>query len=537
MLRRATGLSREICLSGTRVPTDDTTLETKEVITAQAEVGVLRSSEEAPVMDVERRRGSWTEMTGAGREENDDQEKEVTFTSWKTNKQWSTTKRQELQEMETKPKTQPMRKVRKLQRALYRQAKRKPEWRAWTLYGNVCSRAILEEAVRKVIANGGAPGVDGMRVEELRNDPEKQELLLKEVGEELRTKTYKPQPIRRVYIPKAGGKERALGIPTLKDRVVQTAVMMLLGPIFEADFHEKSYAYRPERGAHQAMEAIRKAILSGRKEIVDADLSSYFDIIPHSELMSLIAKRVSDGSVLKLIKGMLKAPIVEEDPKTGHRKMIKNRCGVPQGGVISPLLANLYLDGLDKAVNAGKRLKGIMVRFADDIVIFCTKGTAEAMHRQVKRWLERRKLKLNEQKTRIVDFTQESFEFLGFRISLRRSPRGREYPHVEPSPKSCKKMREAIREETTRCTLWKEPAEVFTRVNQRLRGWSNYFHYANSTKVFSKMQYDTENQMRRWLWKKHGKRYGQYTQAYSNERLHNHYQLYKLPLYAAWKHS
>ncbi len=217
--------------------------------------------------------------------------------------------------------------------------------------------------------------------------------------------------------------------------------------------------------------------------------------------------------------------------------MIKNRCGTPQGGVISPLLANLYLDGLDKAFNAGKRLKGVLVRFADDCVILCPKGKGAEMHQQLKRWLERRKLKLNEEKTRIVDFNQESFEFLGFRISPRKSPRGKQYPHVEPSPKSCKKMREAIREETARCTLWKESEEVFTRVNRRVRGWSNYFHYGNSTKAFSKMQCYTQNQMRRWLWKKHAKTHGQYTQAYSNERLHENYHLYNLPLYAAWKHS
>lgn len=537
MLRRATGVSREICKRETGVSTEGTTLETKKVFTARAEVGVLHSSDEAPVMGVERRRGSWTDVLGAERERSDVLEKEVTFTSWKSNKEEWADEQQKLQEAETKPKSKAMTKVRKLQRALYRQAKRKPEWRAWTLYGNVCSRAILEESLRKVIANGGAAGVDGMTVEELKHDPEKHELLLKQLETDLRAKTYKAQPIRRVFIPKADGKKRALGIPTVGDRVVQTAVMILLGPIFEADFHENSYAYRPERGAHQAMETIRKAILSGRREIVDADLSSYFDTIPHSEIMSLIAKRVCDGSILKLIKGWLKAPIVEEDGKTGHRKMIKNRCGTPQGGVISPLLANLYLDGLDKAVNTGKRLKGVMVRFADDSTIFCPKGRGIAMHQQLKRWLERRKLKLNEEKTRIVDFTQESFEFLGFRVSQRRSPGGKYYPHMEPSPKSCKKIREAIRQETARCTLWKEPAEVFARVNQRVRGWSNYFHYGNSTQAFSKMQCYTQDQMRRWLWKKHGKRHGQYTQAYSNERLHNDYNLYNLPLYAAWKHS
>lgn len=302
-------------MRGTSVPTEGTTLETKEAFAAQAEGGALHSSAEAPVMGVERRRGSWTNMLGAEQERNDVPKKEVTFTSWELNKELWSAEQQKLQQAETKPKAKPMTKVRKLQRALYRQAKKNPKWRAWTLYGNVCSRAILEEALRKVIANGGAPGVDGMTVEELRYDEGKRELMLKQLEEDLRSKTYQPQPIRRVYIPKADGKgkQRALGIPTLVDRVVQTAVMMLLGPIFEADFHENSYAYRPKRGAHQAMQAVSKAILSGRSEILDADLSNYFDTIPHSELLSLIAKRVCDGSILKLIKGWLKAPIVEED--------------------------------------------------------------------------------------------------------------------------------------------------------------------------------------------------------------------------------
>lgn len=224
--------------------------------------------------------------------------------------------------------------VRKLQRTLYRQAKGKPKWKAWSLYGDVCRREVLEAALWQVIANGGAPGVDGIKVEGLAEEGGHRELWLAKLETELRGKTYRPSPVRRVYIPKADGKKRPLGIPTVRDRVVQTAVVLLLLPIFEADFHENSFAYRPKRRAQQAIDAIKIALLSGRRELVDADLSGYFDTIPHAGLMRLVKGRVSDGSILKLIKGWLRSPIVEENPETGVKRTVKNRCGTPQGGVI-----------------------------------------------------------------------------------------------------------------------------------------------------------------------------------------------------------
>lgn len=425
--------------------------------------------------------------------------------------------------------------VRKLQRTLYRQAKSKPKWKAWSLYGEVCRREVLEAALWQVIANGGAPGVDRMDVQWLKEDDGQREQWLTRLEENLRARAYKPSPVRRVYIPKADGKQRPLGIPTVRDRVVQTAVVILLLPIFEADFHEKSYAYRPKRRAQQAIDAIKEALLSGRREVVDADLSGYFDSIPHAELLRLVKGRVSDGSILKLIKGWLRAPIVEEDPKTGTKRKVKNRCGTPQGGVISPLLANLYLDGLDKAVNGGRQMKAVMVRFADDFVILCRKGQGAEMKRRLESWLERRKLRLNEKKTRIVDFDHESFEFLGFRLAWRKARSGKSYPHCEPSAKSCNKLREAIREQTGRDTLWKSPKEVFAAVNRRLRGWIGYFHYANSTRVFGKMQWSTRERLRRWLWKKHAKTQARYGLTYSDESLHDQYGLIRFPMYTKWQ--
>ena len=379
--------------------------------------------------------------------------------------------------------------------------------------------------------------MDGVRVKDLAEDEGHRERWLAKLESDLRSKTYRPSPVRRVYIPKADGKKRPLGIPTVRDRVVQTAVVLLLLPIFEADFHENSFAYRPKRRAQQAIDAIRNALLSGRREVVDADLSGYFDTIPHAALMRLVRGRVSDGSILKFIKGWLRAPIVEEDPETGVKRTAKNRCGTPQGGVISPLLANLYLDGLDKAVNGSSQMKAVMVRYADDFVVLCRKGQGTEMHRRLKGWLEKRGLKLNEKKTRIVDFEKESFEFLGFRLAWRKGRSGKSYPHCEPSPKSCSKLREAIREETTWSTQWKAPEEVIARVNVRVRGWIGYFHYANSSRVFNKMQWHLTERIRRWLWKKHGRTKAQYGVTYSNKSLHDHHGLINFPMRTKWQNS
>ena len=495
--------------------TSDATLEKGEVGSMHTGVRVPRSSVEASVIEVERRRGSCADATKAERELGDGPQGIAT---------------------PTVPETATG--VRKLQRTLYRQAKSHPKWKAWSLYGDVCRREVLEAALEQVIANRGAPGVDGQRVESLKERKEGnewRERWLEELANQLRRKTYRPSPVRRVYIPKANGKKRPLGIPTVRDRVVQTAVVLLLLPIFEADFHENSYAYRPKRRAQQALDAIKVALWSGRREIVDADLSGYFDTIPHAELLRLVKGRVSDGSILKLIKGWLRAPSVEEDPENGGKRTVQNRCGTPQGGVISPLLANLYLDGLDKAVNTGKQLRAVMIRYADDFVVLCWKGKGAEMNRRLRQWLERRKLKLNEEKTRVVDFEKEGLEFLGFRLSWRKSRSGKQYPHCEPSAKNCQKLRDAIRKETSRATLWKEPKEVVTRINERVRGWIGYHHYGNSGRVFSKLQWQVTNRVRRWLWKKHDKTQALFGPAYHDDQLHRHYGLLKFPIQKAWK--
>jgi group II intron reverse transcriptase/maturase len=225
---------------------------------------------------------------------------------------------------------------------------------------------MIELAMSVIARNGGAAGVDGEVCGAYTRSEEARIIWREALLQELQSKTYKPSAVRRVYIPKADGKQRPLGIPTVKDRVVQAAVVIILLPVFEADFHEHSYAYRPKRNAHQAIEAIKQALLSGREEVIDADLSGYFDSIPHDKLMELVARRISDGSILALIRAWLKAPIVEEDRDRGTRRTLPNKQGTPQGGVISPLLANLYLNALDKAVNDECGKVPVMVRYADD---------------------------------------------------------------------------------------------------------------------------------------------------------------------------
>jgi len=466
---------------------------------AAREVGRFRSSEEASVMEVERRGSSCVRAKGVNQQRGDGSKDQTTPTE---------------PEKETR--------VERLQQTLYRQAKKNPKWRAWTLYGDLQCPQILEEAMRRVISNRGAAGVDGLSVEDLIAEPNLRDRLMEKIKQELKERTYRASPIRRVFIPKADGKQRPLGIPTVKDRVIQTAMMIIIEPIFEADFHDESYAYRPKRRAQEAVQSIKEGILSGRHEIVDADLSGYFDSIQHQELMKLIAKRISDKTILKLIKGWLRAKIVEEEPKSGKKVSRSNKRGTPQGGVISPLLANLYLDGLDKAVNFGKKFKAKMVRYADDFVILCHKTKAEPIMENLKLWLGKRGLQLNEKKTRIIEYGKEPLDFLGFRIQQRKSPKtGRNYPHCEPSPRSCQKIREAIREETSWQTQWKEETEVIESVNRRVQGWINYFHYGNSTNVFSKIEWQMRERMRRWLWKRHKKTYAQYGSRYSNEELND----------------
>jgi RNA-directed DNA polymerase len=424
-------------------------------------------------------------------------------------------------------------KVRKLQRTLYRKAKAEPKYRFWSLYGDIMRRDILEYALQRVAANGGAPGVDGQTIESITSDPQRQSQWLDLLQRELKTKTYRPLPVRRVWIPKPNGGQRPLGIPTVKDRVVQMAVMLVLMPIFEADFHPRSFGFRPRRNAHQAMEAIVEAMRRGRIEVLDADLSKYFDTIPHGKLLRLVARRVSDGSVLRLIKLWLRAPVQEED-KDGRQRIKPNTSGTPQGGVISPLLANLYLNALDWSVNERVEGKPVLVRYADDFVILSAPGQGEQLRQRLRNWLAARGLTLNEAKTRLVH-SREGFNFLGFSVRWQRGRKTRRwYAHVQPSAKSEQRLRDAVRSILNHWTQHKHITEAVAELNRLLRGWHGYFHFRNSTQVIWDLQGWVRARFTRWLWRKHGRRKGKW-KSYPDDLLHDRYGLWQMPTRAAWK--
>jgi len=419
-------------------------------------------------------------------------------------------------------------KVRQLQRTLYRKAKENWRWRAWSLYGELCRRDVLEMALNAVVGNAGAAGLDNLTTEWVKTNSV---VVLDELQAALRSGGYRPSPVLRVWIPKGDGKRRPLGVPTVKDRIVQTALVLLLQPIFEADFNEGSYGYRPGRNAQQALEAIRRAIWRGRYEVIDADLSDYFGSIGHAALLKLIAKRVSDGSMLRLLKLFLRAPIVEKI--AGKRRLQANRRGVPQGGPLSPLASNLFLNSLDHGVNGDKELKAKLVRYADDFVLICHPGTGTAAMTRLKVYLERKGLQLNETKTRVLDARQDSFKFLGFEIHWRKSRiNGAHYPHVEPSRKARLKLRDGVREVLNHWTTDRSCAETIRRVNRIVQGWGQYFHYGNSTDVFKRQQHWLQQRLRKWLWKKYGRTLGRHT-FFTDDRLRGQYGLAILPCYAS----
>jgi group II intron reverse transcriptase/maturase len=425
-------------------------------------------------------------------------------------------------------------KLRKLQRALYRKAKAQPGYRFWSLYGELTRLDLLGHALQLVKRNGGAPGRDGQTVESITAQPEIREQWLAQLRAELQAKTYRPKPVRRVYIPKSNGGQRPLGIPTVKDRVVQMATLLVLAPIFEADFHPYSYGFRPRHNAHQALDAIIEGLRRGKLEVVDADLSKYFDPIPHDRLMKLIARRTSDGSILHLLRQWLAAPVVEEE-RDGRRRVLPNQQGVPQGGVISPLLANLYLNALDWAVNdPAEQGHPIMGRYADDFVILCAPGESPQLRERLRRWLTARGLKLNQEKTRTVN-SREGFNFLGFTVRWQRSRRsGHWYAHIEPSTKSQQRLREAVRSHLNHWTLHRRIPEAVSDLNRMLRGWSGYFHYRQSTRVFGKLRWWVRDRLRRWLWRKHRCSKALWS-AYPDELWYGRYGLWPLPVYASWK--
>lgn len=395
------------------------------------------------------------------------------------------------------------RKLRKLQRKLYEKAKDEPEFRFYALYDKIYREDILNHAWRLVRANGGAPGVDGTRIEEI--EERGVTTWLGELQEELRAGNYKASPVRRVRIPKPGGGQRPLGIPTVKDRVVQMATKLVIEPIFEQDFEDNAYGYRPKRSALDAVKEVHDALSDGRTDVVDADLSSYFDTIPHDKVMKSVARRISDGSVLKLIKMWLNAPIIEEDEDGTTRTEPAGQEGTPQGGVISPLLANLYMNRFLKFWRLHKldeRLDARLVNYADDFVIL-TIGKAEEAYQVTKRVMEKMGLTLNEKKTQIVDANEETFGFLGYEFGweyFRKT--GHTYIAAQPSKTSVSRMKRNI-------GRWLKEAQMLPwkwirrKLNQILEGWANYFSYGTRTVAYRAIDNYVYEQVSNLLAKRH----------------------------------
>ena len=397
-------------------------------------------------------------------------------------------------------------KIKTLQRKLYDKAKKEPGFRFYLLYDKVWRADILEHAYRLCRANGGAGGVDGETFEDIETGEGGLESWLSTLAAEVREERYRPQAVRRVMIPKADGGERSLGIPTVRDRVVQTAAKLVLEPIFEADFEPNAYGYRPERGALDAVKEVDASIRRGESDVVDADLSKYFDTIPHEELMKSVARRITDRKMLHLVKMWLKVPVEGEDEegrtiRTGGKG---TKQGTPQGGVISPLLANIYIHRLLKAwkkFDLQRRLGARIINYADDLVIV-SQGRAEEALVWLRWIVGRLGLKLNEEKTCVRDARKEHFDFLGYTFGPQVSWKGERYVGFAPSKKRVRRLKESLRTVLHRGNH--APVdEVVEAMNRKLRGWKAYFRLGARAPAYRAIDTYTRDRLRQFLVRRH----------------------------------
>jgi group II intron reverse transcriptase/maturase len=397
--------------------------------------------------------------------------------------------------------------VQKLQTALHDKAKGSPDRRFHALYDKVYRRDVLAFAYDCCKANGGAAGVDGQTFGHIEEYGV--ERWLDELAQELKDRTYRPHPVRRVYIPKPDGKQRPLGVPTVRDRTVQTAAVLVLEPIFEADLQPEQYAYRKDRSALDAVRHVHKLINTGHGEIVDADLSGYFDSIPHAELMKSVARRVVDGAMLHLIRMWLEAPVEETDEHGNKHRSTRNGDegrGTPQGAPISPLLSNLYMRRFVlgwKKLGHEKRYGALIVNYADDLVICCRHGAEEALA-AMRDTMQKLKLTVNETKTRVCTLPEEKFDFLGYTFGRCYSPQtGRAYLGTVPSKKRVSRICEAISSETGRNKTLLDQAAVVEKLNRMMVGWANYFCLGPVSKAYRAVERHARTRLRRWLCTKH----------------------------------